>query len=78
MDHHLGSLKGLLVLALVVCGGCAPLFLAGKSEECRRAYDSCLNGCPQPSQNPDPYVKDLQIDVAECTNACNEKARHCN
>ena len=74
MDHHLGRLTALLLLAST---GCAPLFLAGRSEQCRRNYDACLNGCPQPAQTQPGHTADLQIDVASCTNQCNEKAQSC-
>jgi hypothetical protein len=67
----------LLAASLVAASACAPLFLAGKSEHCRRMYDSCLNGCPQPPPNVDPYTKDLQIDVASCTQQCNTQAQSC-
>jgi hypothetical protein len=56
---------------------CAPLHLVGKSEHCRKMYDACLNGCPRPAQNTDPYTHELQMDVAQCTLACNEQAKRC-
>ena len=66
-----------LAVAWTLGAGCAPLFLAGKSESCRRLYDSCLNGCPQPRKDTDPYTHELQMDVAACTEQCNEQARAC-
>ena len=68
---------------LLLLTSCATLNTAGMSEACKSAYNACLNGCPDaprrggidsPIAHPEA---DLQIDVASCTNACNEKARKC-
>lgn len=65
------------VLAFAAGASCAPLHLLGKSEHCQKMYDACLNSCPKPKQSPDPYVHDLQMDVAQCTQQCNEQANRC-
>jgi hypothetical protein len=74
----------LLVLAL----GCAPLSASTMTERCRDIYDACLDGCRPPPGPPGvrpgetntiapPHDRDWQIDVASCTNSCNESAKTC-
>lgn len=69
-----------LSLLLVGAGlACAPLRLTGKSEHCQRMYDACLNACPQPPRADPiaPKYNDLQIDIAACTDRCNQDAKKC-
>jgi len=71
-------LRTLPLLLLVV--SCATLNTAGMSEACKRSYDACLNTCPgaqQPGAPNTRMMSDLQIDVAACTNECNERAKTC-
>lgn len=68
--------------AVLLLSACATLNTAGMSEACKSAYNACLNGCPdaprQGALTPTPKPpSDLQIDVAACTNDCNERARKC-
>lgn len=65
------------LLLLAVLGGCATLNTAGMSESCRRLYDACLNTCPGATRGGPPPTGDLQIEVAACTNDCNERAKKC-
>ncbi len=71
-------MRGWLLLGAVSLSGCATLNTSGMSEHCRRMYDACLNGCPN-ARTPGPEVvtPDWRIDVAECTNACNERGKSC-
>ncbi len=68
---------------LLLLAGCATLNTAGMTEACKSSYNACLNSCPDaPRQGglDSPIARppaDLQIDVASCTNACNERARNC-
>lgn len=67
-------------LALIFCS-CATLNTAGMTDHCRRLYDACLNACPSaPAPPPGPVINNTapaQVDVARCTNDCNERARSC-
>jgi hypothetical protein len=69
-----------LAWLLLALAGCATLNTAGMSEACKRLYDACLNTCPtalspmNPTSTPNT---NLQIDVAACTNDCNDRARRC-
>lgn len=71
---------GVIALSLVL-GACATLNTAGMSEQCKRLYDACLNTCPT-AQQPLDHTRSssgssIQIEVAACTNDCNERARRC-
>jgi hypothetical protein len=58
--------------------GCASLNTAGWPDHCRKKYDDCLNLCPNPgTPAPGSMVKPLQIEVASCTQACNERSKQC-
>ncbi len=65
-------------LLLLLISGCATINTAGMSESCKRLYDACLNTCPGAVPGvPPPPTTELQIDVAACTNDCNERAKKC-
>lgn len=70
-----------LVLGAMLGWGCATLNTAGMSEHCRRMYDACLDACAK-AQAPRPMPSsgnnmNWQIDVASCTNECNQRAKSC-
>jgi hypothetical protein len=68
-------MRWLLVLGLC---GCATLNTAGMSESCKRLYDACLNTCPGASRDGRPVQGSLtQMEIAACTDRCNEQARRC-
>lgn len=64
-------------ILLLLISGCATINTAGMSESCKRLYDACLNTCPGAVRGVPPPTSDLQIDVAACTNDCNERAKKC-
>ena len=70
-----------LVVLCVLLPSCATLNTANMSEACRDAYNACLNSCPSSNPRTPPggtiTTQSLQIDVAGCTNACNDRARSC-
>ena len=63
-------------LWLVMLGGCAPLNTLTMREPCQAVYNECLNGC-QRTAPKQTSPTDWQIDVAACTNRCNDQARAC-
>lgn len=71
-------MRGWLALLAVAAAGCATLNTSGMSEHCRRLYNACLNNCPNASTpGPEVISPDWRVDVAGCTNDCNERARTC-
>ena len=70
-----------LLLGAVLFPSCATLDTAHMSAACRDSYNACLNTCPGASPRTPPgrplSSQSLQIDVAACTNACNDRARGC-
>ena len=62
---------------VVLLSGCATINTAGMSESCKRLYDACLNTCPGAARGGPPPTSNLQIEVAACTNDCNERAKKC-
>jgi hypothetical protein len=58
---------------------CATLNTAGMSDSCRRLYDACLSACPGAAPGSPPITPgpNLQIEVAACTQACNDRAKQC-
>jgi hypothetical protein len=58
---------------------CAALNTAGMSDSCRRLYDACLSSCPgvAPGTPPVQPGPNTQIEIAECTQACNDRAKAC-
>jgi hypothetical protein len=63
---------------LLLLASCATLNTAGMSAPCRDLYNACLNTCPTANPRVPPSQSSMQIDVAACTNDCNEKARSCS
>ena len=53
------------------------------SDHCRFQYNACLSRCPTATPNPAgdtaPHAapQQDQLDVAHCTQACNEQAQSC-
>ncbi|HUJ26635.1 MAG TPA: hypothetical protein VLW85_11495 [Myxococcales bacterium] len=53
------------------------------TEPCRQQYNACLSRCPTATPNPagdaNPHLvpQQEQLDVAHCTQACNEQAKSC-
>ncbi len=75
---------------LVLFASCATLNTSGMSDSCRTLYNACLNRCPsaqtasrRPIENPNgPAARTdssraLMVDVASCTNTCNDEAKTC-
>lgn len=65
-----------LLLCASLLGGCAPLNPLTMREPCRTLYNECLNGC-QKTTPPRSGPTEWQIDLASCTNRCNDQARAC-
>lgn len=70
-----------ILLLAVLLASCATLNTANMSESCRNLYNACLNTCPSSNPRTPPgqaiTTQSLQMDVASCTNACNDRARSC-
>lgn len=75
---------------LLSLASCATLNTSGMSDSCRTAYNICLNQCPsaqagarRPLDNQNgpaarwDTTQPLMVDVASCTNKCNEGAKLC-
>ncbi len=80
-------MKKLLPLLLL---SCATLDSATMKEPCAVAYNACLNRCPsadsrsrrpeEPQTGPESRtdtLRPLMIDVASCTQGCNDEAKEC-
>ncbi|MDX2013891.1 MAG: hypothetical protein SFW67_27085 [Myxococcaceae bacterium] len=67
------------LLLTVVLSGCATIDTAGLSEACRRLYDACLSACPgvAPGSIPVSPGPNTQIEIASCTQDCNDRAKAC-
>jgi len=70
-----------LAVGALVGLSCATLNTSGMSEPCKRLYNACLDNCAK-SQPPQPMPSsgnnmNWQIDVASCTNSCNQQAKRC-
>ncbi len=77
-------MKRLLPLLLL---SCAPLDAVTLKESCATAYNACLNRCPsaettrrakEPRVRTEPLrMPPAMIDVAACTQRCNDEAQAC-
>lgn len=76
---------------LLLLTSCATLNTDAMSEGCRAVYNRCLNQCPsaqsstrRPAENPNgPQARfdsqqSLMVDVAACTQTCNDDAKLCH
>jgi len=67
-----------LLCVSLLCAACAPLNANRMKDECREAYNACLNDCAGNDSNHPWVEKKFDIrGVQGCTSDCNDRATEC-